>query len=695
MYGLAEEQRGSRPESVEELGLVLLFGRGPVCPGMLQVVAGNLVFASQPTGSALVGRADRTIPLRTIVGISLDATGRLRVDHGGEALTVAGQELERIATRLQVLVSHAQVHPAATADDDGVLLDAIAQIQLGQSGLHVAGRLVVDRHRLRFAPASETESDHILDLDLGSLGPPELQGRPPVFRVSVAGRTLEISGGVASDAYSVVLAAQQGQEFGEDTGDLPRLERHEAALWRGPLRHPGTLVVGSHQLQFLPDSPGDGLLQVAPIAMAHGEIGRVLLSGWPRRRLYVVSNAGERHKLAVNEPDAMFRALVQRMHNGQTQRTQAQPLETDHTKAAIDTWSTVVPLEGEELLIGVPAIRVDTEADASPGVLLVTRRRVLFFPAGGPTGPARASQHRVTEITREHSADPLWRDSVRFRCGGGLHRYLPAADESFLTLFWDRCRAPSRIIPVEANSRSLQQLDGAARFLRLRQPNRVEHLASPGALVRMSDCWLLAMPRSLAPEVQPGARLTVELGRNDGVAQFDTEIVQIDPRIEADISLVLPEELRADHRLVAVTPPAVVRLFNQRRAFRVAVELNAVASRAMPVWPEGVDAVDGTDSTVSTEPDTASQIGLRLLDLSTGGCAVQASEALETGSQIDLMLPLPGRSVQTAARVLRVQNSTGGPHRYGLRFEGLRQMDEDSIHRHVLACQRAELAIPA
>lgn len=666
----------SRPSSApaEDLGAARLHGHGPAFQGRLQVADGALRFVADPTGSPLLGRADHSLPLQTVREVRQDGPGRLRVIGGqGEALVVSTADAESVVARLRVLVSHA----AAGSSVDEPLLDALVTLVLREDGPEVVGRLVLDAHRLRFSPASEADVDHILDVDLLSLGPPEL-GPGPSFLTELAGRQLRVLGPTAWSLFSIVSALQSGHPT--HVGEEPLQLVHEPArAWRGPLWCDGTLVFSAGQIQFLPEEPEKNLLKMSAASIPGSSVGRVLLKGWPRKRVVLVGQDGEQLRLATRDPEATMATALRHLHAAQ-QAWVAEETESTLARGLLHTWAPVVPLEGEELLLTMLVVRATTAEDLCPGVLVVTRRRVLFLPAAGPGGPAPADEHSISQVTRSHVGEGIWQDAIRFRCDRILHRYLPAGGAPTLRAFWDRCRAPSRIIPVEPRSRSLQALDGAARFARIRQPGALEVEVGPVSLHRRVEGWVLVLPRSQDLELAMGVRLTVELGREDGVVQFDTEVAPQHLTVD-ELTGPLPLPLREDGICLFVLAPAVVRVFNQRRSFRVPVDLSADAR-----------PVDSVQEDPTVELDTPGSIGLRLVDLSTGGCAVHASEDLLEGTRIDLRLPLGGREIHTAARVMRVERPALGQPRYGLCFEHLRQSDADCIHRHVLAQQRAALA---
>lgn len=694
MHGLAHNPQGSDgrdgASGLEDLGAARLHGHGPVCAGRLTVREGVLRFVADAAGSALVGRADRALPLGEITGLRRDGASRLRVlGPPGEAWILSVGAPDRLEARLRILQSHAAVSVAG-GPVVPTLVDALTSLRLGDEGPLVMGRLVVDARRLRFAPASPDDADLILDVDVLSLGAPRLSAGP-TFSATLLDRELQVPGPTAAHLFSVVVALQGGTEL--DAADAPvvTLRHARAWFWRGPVWCEGTLVLGPQQLQFLPDDPGENILGIEALTLPTEEVGRVALRGWPRKRMVIAARDGRRWRLGLGDAGEQMGLVLACLHDGQRHRARSVVEREALVARALAAWGPVLPLEGEEVLLGVPVVRASDAHDLSPGVLVVTRRRVLFLPDGGPAGPAPAAQHRVADITREHSGELPTAEAVRFRSEGRVHCYVPTGGPGLRQRFWDRCRAPSRIIPVDPGSRSLQQLDGPARFVRLRQIDGVECKLSPASLVRTAETWALVLPAGAGLPLVAGRRLTVELGRADGVVQFDTELVGPGAR-ELDLPpSALPPSLQGAHRQLLLHPPAVVRLFNQRRAFRVAVELDTVARpAAVPEAPAAAPA----DAAALVAPELP-RIGLRLLDLSTGGCAAHASCELAEGTRIDLRLPLSGREVHTAARVLRVERPDEGQPRYGLRFEGLRQVDEDLIHRHVLACQRAELAIPA
>jgi hypothetical protein len=406
-------------------------------------------------------------------------------------------------------------------------------------------------------------------------------------------------------------------------------------------------------------------------AVVHGEA--------PRRLSLVVSRAGcERqiHAFLVADPEAALRALTAVLH--QAQRAFALELSRAHraVEQVASRWASILSAPGSAVKLQSLALRV-VGLDVNVGLVVLAHDRLWFLPAGGRNGTSGADDWATSDVVRVHEADPGGHPSVRFEAEGRSFRLIPAADEVFVGRFWDRCRAPTRIVrgarPV---AMSLARMEGQPRQIRVRGPDGAWSVRQPGLLVGLDRGIGLLLDEDMAP-VAAGTVVAVEVGRQEGVYEFSAFVIEL-RRISgrALAAAGLPAQPEGEHRLLVVACPAELRLYNQRRSFRVSVDLEAHAI-------------------VEPKPQAAAQrLPLRIDDLSTGGCGAWGPGALEVGMGVELLLALPERSLRASARVLRADPPRAGApdrRRYGLCFEGLSLGDEERIHRVVMATQGAAL----
>jgi c-di-GMP-binding flagellar brake protein YcgR len=344
----------------------------------------------------------------------------------------------------------------------------------------------------------------------------------------------------------------------------------------------------------------------------------------------------------------------------------------------LDRWCDSVPFDAARVIEAQPVVQKVGKLDFSVGVLVQTADEVQYYPAGGPKGPTCAESHPVPRILRRYGG--LGPDSpvIAFEEGSRAYSYLPSAGVAFTQRFWDRCRAPSRIVHLDMPARrTVERVLGPARFRRVRTADgrflELEHVYQEGM------AWIGTFKTGdLLPAV--GQQVSVDVGQPDGVYRFETQVMDI---------------AAGDHESkLFLTRPKTIRVYNQRRTYRVPVDITARAhvdaqSRQLaPLLAE--DSLLGPDA---HRLGAVAGLDLHLSDLSLGGCAAEGSVDLPVGSTLELELDLEGHGpLRLRGRVLRADSPSAGElRRFGIRFEDLRQSTERELQRHVLAAQRRDL----
>jgi c-di-GMP-binding flagellar brake protein YcgR len=633
-------------------------GAGGWRPVSLRIGAGHLWAHAEGGVAAVLGGYTRRVPLDAISAVE-EGDGLVLVAAGPRSLRLRGVDpaaLQRLRAR------------CAEPPTGPVHAPEAFSVQLGiDGGAPVPGRLELLAGRLRFSPGDPLDGAQIIDVEIAALE--AIRQEDGQLSAEVGGRQLRVQG-PALDTLMDALRAGEGPR-----ARLPPRRSWPATLRLGPIPVAGRLVVSASELRFRPVGLVEAVVGAGPTDISLTDVHRLTLHGWPWPALHVASARG-RLSFLMDDAAERFQALTDLLHHALAGLDEGPGGAESWLQSVVQRWAEVLPLEGEPVALARPGLALGDSPDLRVGALILTDRRLLFLPAGGPAGAAPAEQHLIADLTRLHSADERWPQAVRLRCGGRDHRYVVAGGPELLQRFWDRCRAPSRILPVDAGSRSVRHLFGPARVLRIRPDQPPPAPAAASGLYPHAVGWCLVVGAGAG--VEAGDRVHVELARTEGVARFEATV-----RARGDA----PEHLHTGEEAVEaliLEPPAVVRLYNQRQAFRVETELPAAARL---LGDPGGDPLEALLS------DDDGPIDLTLTDLSTGGCAVRATAPLPEGARIGLRLDLPHQRVVTTARVLRAGPvEAGGLRRYGLRFEDLRQVDEDRIHSHVLACQRAALA---
>lgn len=497
-------------------------------------------------------------------------------------------------------------------------------------------------------------------------------------------RRLSLGGGLALGLYAALSRILHGEGAPPvclAAWPAPRLDGASGAGREGvaPATAPGVLRLTTEGLEWRPAAAAS-----PPLRLRWASLERAVVHGVGQPRLSVVASHGgldrQIYSFMVEDPAGVLRALTEALHQAQ----RAFAAEVGRGERAADQirgrWAAIRSAPAPAVKLQGLALRA-VGLDVSVGLVVLAHDRLWFLPAGGPSGTAGADDWACADLLRRAEPDPEGLPSVRFEAEGRPFRLITAADEVFVGRFWDRCRTPTRIVRgARAVALSLARMEGQPRQLRVRGPDGAVSVRQPGLLVGLDRGIGLLLDEALPP-MSAGAVVAVEVARQEGIYEFLAVVVELRRLAGRALAAAgLPVAAEEEHRLVVVACPAELRLYNQRRSFRVSVDLEAQAIL-------GPQPAHGHR-----------RLPLRVDDLSTGGCGAWGAGALEVGMNLELLLQLPERSVQAAARVLRADPGPDGAperRRYGLCFEGLSVGDEERIHRVVLATQGAALQAQA
>jgi c-di-GMP-binding flagellar brake protein YcgR len=336
--------------------------------------------------------------------------------------------------------------------------------------------------------------------------------------------------------------------------------------------------------------------------------------------------------------------------------------ETSVERARL-AWASAIPTDEPVPPLASLGIRVENGQDLTVGTLMVLRGRMLFLPAGGPGGCAPADQFATNDLLAEPPlpGDPT--GAICLRHGDRKFCYIAADGLSYVGRFWERCRAPRRIIDEpQSLERALHRLEGLRHQARVRRKGSEGIEGVVAHLIHRDGAWALQFEDTSPVRIHIGSEIHIEISHFDGIYTFAS-------RALGQLQGTSPRE-----ELIGITLPRRIRVYDQRRAPRVRVDL------------EGFLRVAGD---TSTPP-----VRLQVADLSTGGIGGHSASALPLGDRVEVDLSLQGRRVKAWARVARVELLEEGC-RCGLQFEQIRQVDEDRIQRLVIGRQREELAAAA
>jgi len=644
-------------------------GQGGVAKtGVLTVDDENIVFKgagglARLSGVGTVRRSRLDLERVELLGEG----GPVELHFGAEQWTLRGDEVLVLADLLAPSVAQ----PIQT------LVEGLVSVRVGERAPQL-GAICLTNQRLIFR-AGGAEVDEI-DVEWAAVSDGHLKGLRPAFYCTIAGVEVRVDGNLAVD-LATSLTALRHVESAEDRAESADygLERWPACRRHGALAIQGELVVGRHHLEFVPSGLMERTLGLKGVVVPYKRLLRAVVHGLnDKKKKFTVVTREARETFTVDHVEDRFDRFVEQFHEGHHAFMESPHRHRHAVSKVLDRWSNALPIDPTRVIEAQPVIQKVGRYDVSVGVLVQTADEVRFYPAGGPKGPTCAEAHPVPRILRRYGGLTADSPVIAFDEGNRIFSYLPAAGVSFTRRFWDRCRAPSRIVHLDMPARrTIERVMGPAHFRQVRTSDgsvlKVEQMIQEGM------AWICTFPHgATAPEV--GRQVSVDIGQPDGVYRFETQVMD-----------VVRDE---DGGRLLLTRPRIIRVYNQRRTYRVPVDISARAQ----VRPESMQDAPmlAEDSLLGADTLRAAAVvgtPLHLSDLSLGGCAAMGTAVLAVGATLDLELDLEGRApLKVRGRVLRSDSQGEGElRRFGIRFEDLQRSTERELQRHVLAAQRKEI----
>ena len=260
----------------------------------------------------------------------------------------------------------------------------------------------------------------------------------------------------------------------------------------------------------------------------------------------------------------------------------------------------------------------------------------------------------------------------------GNVRYLVSDKEGVVEDFWSQCRSPTRILAWDTmGPRSLSRVLGKCNFVRITSHGDVVVDMSPGLTFEHESGVALVLPGEPGTSVPLDTWVTIEIGQREGIYQLDSKIIRSIPTPLEGL-VPNPEET---HLLVAKYP-SELRVYNQREGYRVTTEFELRAKQL-------AQTADG-----GSWMATGLSFPCTVVDLSIGGCAMEADQEMLEGERVSLNLPLLDQWVEIRATCVHQGSQEDGQDtvRYGLEFRELSMAQEDVLHKAVMSMQREALS---
>lgn len=408
---------------------------GPVAfPGHVFLTTKRVCF--EPTAfNQIIGVSPWSLDLAAIRGVSLvglDRTFVIETAEGPRRLVGIGARI--VHDRLAPLL--AADEPQTYEADERVLLHELAEVEVNDL-LGAWGEVTVTTHRLRFRPrpmervlwpdlAFEETNDRISSFSL--------TGIRRRLEVCTPARTVRFMGDVLPALYSALKANDEVKE-GLVAADALEHEVWPAQLYRGPVSHPGALVLTATGLAFVATGALDSLAGVeslidTPIA----RIERVSLRGRLDPRIEVHADDG-RAVFACADASGRYDQIVAWLA-----RRSAGPIRVEGAPGSGGTLGEIEEIEGvlapwraryslpERPLAFTPAVGLRAASGAT-GWLLLDEESLVWLRGRVPGERARP----LWLPLRRHRW--LWDDAppgeVHADVDGELYRWLPTAGAPF------------------------------------------------------------------------------------------------------------------------------------------------------------------------------------------------------------------------------------------------------------------------
>lgn len=662
-----------------------MFHRGPLAhPGLLSLTANSLEFRPTRALDRLAGAEDIVIDIDSITELSSGG-----VNHNLDVVTTeatyrfSGRGALRVHARLVALLAEDDaIEGEAPLFEPGerVVLQGRAELFVNDV-MAVRGELTVTDRRLRFLPGLGIEkvlwNTTQVDINLQTIQRWSLKGLRRRLHVQLLDEELIIGGALTSQLFNT-LESLLGEEEASQVAEELALDTWEVQLRRGPIAHPGELLFTPTHVKFNPTGLLDAMVGVKPFRFAIRDITRLSIRGWPERKL-IIRVGHEVHAFAVSdvtEQFKTFRHLVRDRHYQLAVRSHSGPPRYQET---VDSWSTKVGYQhGDQIVLGTFVMEQVSEFEVRFGWLLLLRTRVLFLPLGGPSSRENQIEYPLEEICRLDGGPRSRQDQILMSTERGRARYLVSDREGVVEDFWSQCRSPTRILAWKTlGPRSTARVMGKCRFIRIMSHGDTVVDMSPGMTVEHASGVAIVLPGEPGTSVPLDTWVTVEIGQSEGIYQLDSKVVR---SIPTPLEGVIPNP-SGTHMLIVGFPPEL-RVYNQREGYRVATEFRLRAQTLAQTadggsWMATGESFDGT-----------------VVDLSIGGCALDANHSLPEGGRVSLNLPLLDQWVDLRATCVRTQvlPTEKGESRYGLEFRELSMAQEDILHKAVLAMQREVLS---
>ncbi|HCP45855.1 MAG TPA: hypothetical protein DIU15_07425 [Deltaproteobacteria bacterium] len=694
--------------------------------GVLRLTPDELRFEPIRFIDKLAGANDLAIPLAELSALD-GGSQQLLVVHKGQQLLFRGRGAGHVRARLRALLPG--LDPSDREDpsfDDGEKVLVQGELEAYVNNLLSSrGTVTLTDRRFRFLPdgfLNRIVGENLeVDVMLAEITGVEIVAVRRLLRIELGERHQLFAGYLVPRLYAQLAAMGVGVDGSAASTDGQRqiLGTWKLSLLKGPLAQPGLLVVGADRLTFTPEGRLDAIVGAQTTEIALADVRKISMGGWPEARITVSAGDNE-FMFALNDAEERMKDLMSLLlhFRDENEPHDSGPLGWlgEQAEEALGSVAPKLPMDADEevLLLG-PSLQWVGEWTVRRGWILVTTQRVLFIPGAKGDAPQSA---KITSLRRVPFGEELTAQ-LQFVAKRRHLRFSPRGGDLFTGRFWASVEEvvgpvdepdPDKPQPgaSESSSITLEFLPrnlGPVKYVAIERDHRVVARIAPAETLRQPDGLGIFYPGLPSSELEEGAEVLVEIGRDDGVYRFDSTIVRLDDSPQHGMQPSAPQAIaegdadaaavsavggvalhvvREDQFLLVVQYPDDLRFVNRRGAFRVAFQL---MSRARFLEPdENGDLVATGDFFRCT-----------LEDLALIGCSILATRDIELNSIVELEFPLPDEPLLVRAQCSRVEPPpvSGGATRYGFKFLGLTIAEQDRVHLALTVRQRESLPLRA
>jgi hypothetical protein len=685
--------------------------------GMLTLTSEELSFCPIRVIDKLAGAQDLRFGVAHIEETEGDAQELIVVVEGKDT-EFRGRGAGYVLERLDTLLQHRQgieIGNPRFEKDERILVQGPLESHINAL-LSARGSVTLSTHRFRFEPDGFLNrmvgAGLAIDVPIDALEAVEVVAVRRLLRLQASGTSYLYAGYLVPSLYSRLVALGVG---GGSASSHELLATWEAAVVYGPLTQRGTFIVSASQLTFTMEGRLDSMLSSHTLTMPIAGIERLASRAGNR---IDISCEGETNLFEMAQSEErlhdLFALLLQFRDEREPEGTEVNAWRGDDAAATLGRMSPDLVLdEDEDVLLLGPALQWLSEATVRRGVVAVTSNRLLFIPAV-------ASEKRLAATLLELRRVPFGEEltsQLQMLVGRRHIRFTPRGGSSFTDHFWATVEA--LIGPVEVPETEDEALTsgeqasvtleflprnmGRVKYVSVSRDGRLISRIAPGETLRQPDGFGVFYPGLPSSELEEGADLDIEVGRDDGIYRFTSTLLRIDDSPYRQQEAASPDGVdevgseaastqsgvplhvvREGQFLLVVQYPDDLRFLNRREGFRVAFD---ILTRVRQAAADGDGIVTGVGSFFRCTID----------DLAVIGCSLRTPREIELGSMLAIEIPLRDTVLVVHGTCIRrgEDDGSGLPALYGFRFQKLRLVDEDTLLLAITRRQRQSLPLRA